>query len=267
LVSDQHADDLASLEAFKVQGIHLEILSTELLCDIHAAREPMTDHTLSMVLDTLSDVSLLATRARHEVPPEAWHQFSATVRRAQLTVQRCQTLLASGQAECDHVRVPVDVATMVRAAIMETRAIADEWGTVISVNLAANLPIVAANPHQLRQVIAATIAVLVEHAPENSRIDINAATESNHVLLTIENPSCGMALDRLATGRGLVDRPPSEAERLMLARQWLSEWGGDLQLQAELGEGARVQLTLPAFDWSDLRETPAASDVDPCPTS
>jgi hypothetical protein len=47
----------------------------------------------------------------------------------------------------------------------------------------------------------------------------------------------------------------------------LSEWGGDLQLQAELGEGARVQLTLPAFDWSDLRETPAASDVDPCPTS
>jgi hypothetical protein len=268
MISDHHADDSTAVHAFGVQGVHLEVLSAELLCDVHDLREQMTDQTLATVLDTLGDVSTLAAHAREAVPPEAWRQFSTTIRRAQLTVQRCQSLLASGELEDSDSHLPVQVSVVVRAAMVETRPIAEQWGTTITMNLPDDLPVIAANPHRLRQVIAATITVLVEHARENSRINISARAQTNHVMLTIENPDCGAAIDRLAFGqRGLADRPLSEAARLMLAREWLLQWGGDLQLEADLSDGARVQLTFQVFDWSTLPESQVLPDVRPCPRS
>jgi signal transduction histidine kinase len=268
LCFDHQSEDPCAVHAFNVQAIHLEILSTELLCDIHEVREQMTDQTLSTVLDTLGDVSALAAHARESVPPDAWQRFSTTIRRAQLTVQRCQSLLANGESDDLGVHLPVQVATLLRAAMIETRVIAEQWRTAVALNLPDDLPVVAANPHRLRQVIAATLTVLVEHAPENSRINITAARIANQVVLTFENPDCGAAIDRLAYGqRGLADRPLSEAERLMMAREWLLQWGGDLQIEADLGAGARVQLTLQVFDWRSMPESKASSDESPCPRS
>ncbi len=263
--ADQMTMDASELHAFNVQGIHVEVIQGEVLGDVQEVREHMAEQTLAAVHDTLADVSALSSIVRAGVAPQVWSQIATTVDRARITVQRCQTMLANGQSEDPDVILPVEIGTIVRAAIIENRCCAEQSGTTIATDMLRDLPDVVANPHRLRQVISTALAVMLEYARDNSLINVSARYCVDQILITIENEGCGVTLDRLLGGRHATPGDaPLEASRLLDVREWLLHWGGDLQVDAELGEGAAIRLSLKPFDWNDTSPVTSSCDTEPC---
>ena len=154
---------------------------------------------------------------------------------------------------------------MINASVNETRTLAEQSGITIATDVPRDLPDAMANPHRLRQAIATALAVMSEHARENSLINVCARHRLDQIVITVENEGCGVALDRLTGGRRApTDEHQAEASRLLDVRDWLVQWGGDLQIDAELGEGAAIRLYLKLFDWSDPSELTASSDAQYC---
>jgi light-regulated signal transduction histidine kinase (bacteriophytochrome) len=209
-------------------------------------------------------LSSLAGELEDSMASESWQQMNTSIDRARGTIELCQSMLANGQSEELDVQLPVEVATIVRAAVTETRVAAEQQGKTITTDVPNDLPDVLANPQRLRQVISTTIGVMVDNSQANSLIHLGARSQLGRVIITIKNEGCGLALDRLTQSRlATPDESSSEISRLLKLREWMQGWGGELLVDSELGEGASIRLSLRHFNWSDLHEQLATAGTSP----
>jgi hypothetical protein len=259
---EQLVNHHTELHTFNVQGIHVELFPGDLLGEIHDVCQHVAQQTLAAVDNTLEAVSSRSAQLSAPIAPRSWDEIQTLIEQARVTIQRCQSMLANGQSEEMQVHVPVNLATIVKAAVNATCSMAEQRNITIAQDVSRDLPDVVANPHRLRQIISAAIHVMVEHARENSLVHIYATTDAHNVLLTIDNEGCGVALDRLTSVRcGPTGQQPTKVSRLLELRQWVVGWGGDLWVDADHGEGASIGLNLQHFDWSGPCGPAASSDV------
>ncbi len=259
--SAQLGNDVHCLNAFASYGIQLEIFEGDLLQGLHKVREHIAEHGLSTLENVLLEVLSLTEELEADEADPWRRQLHSSVEEACVTVQGYQSMLANEQSEAIDVCVPVDVGAVIREAVAETRSFALQRAVAVSVAIPSETPDVKANPHRLRQVLVTALELLVEHARENSVINITARNDGEQTTVQVENQGCGVVLDRLAaTRRVRPDRPESDASRLIGSCEWLQAWGGELQVQSELGEGATITLRLVRFAWNDQLVRKKVSD-------
>lgn len=250
--SNQATIDPGELAAFDVQGVQIEAFEADLVNDFHVVREHVAEQGFSIVEELLGDVLSLTDALMEDDIELSQRQLQSSATQAKLTIQRCQSMLASGPAEDADTLVPLQVDAVVRAAVVETRSLADKCGASVELAVPRDLPDVSANPQRLRQSIATGMEVLMEHARDHSVINVTASSGTQFVTITIRNEGCGVALDQIAAiRRSRPDRPAGNATRLFDQAVWLRSWGGDMTIHSDLGEGATIEYTLPRFEWHE----------------
>jgi hypothetical protein len=248
----QSSNDPSQLVAFDAQGIQLEAYEADLLNDLHFARDHVTDQGFTVVEDLLSEVISLTDALQYEDLEVAQQRLQLSASQARRTIQQCQSMLANGQSEAIEACMPLRIEAVIRAAVVETRSLAEKCGAAVELSIPRELPDVSANPHRIRQALATGMEVLMEHARDHSVINVTAASQPEFVTVTLHNEGCGVALEQLAAiRRSRPDRPHGSAARLFDQAVWVRSWGGDLTVQSELGEGASIQYTLPRFHWGE----------------
>ena len=204
--SEQLANDMSELQAFNVQGIHVEVIQGEVLGDVQEVREHMAEQTLATVYDTLADVSALSVAALGRTDAAGTAANRRHVRpgpcRPCNAVSRCWPMGSprTWMCCCRWSRNDGQGGGQRNPRVGRTRR------CHVATDVPRDLPDAVANPHRLRQVISTAVAVMVEYARENSLISISARNRLDQLVVTIENEGCGVALDRLVAGTSQFNR-------------------------------------------------------------
>jgi signal transduction histidine kinase/CheY-like chemotaxis protein len=87
---------------------------------------------------------------------------------------------------------PVDVATFLNEALNVVRPAADAKGVVLVPRIDASVGIVGGDPDRLQQVAWNLLANAVKFTPRGGRIEVGAAREGAHVVITVKDTGSGI---------------------------------------------------------------------------
>jgi hypothetical protein len=125
-------------------------------------------------------------------------------------------------------------------------------------DLAANLPLVWADPARVRQILTNLIDNGVKFTPDNGTISVKAkffGEDHDFVCVSVSDSGCGISaenreiiFDRLAQvkGSGEVSRS-GLGLGLFISRELVSRHGGRIWLDSRSGHGSTFYFTLPVF--------------------
>ncbi|GAA4942411.1 ATP-binding protein [Actinoplanes utahensis] len=159
-----------------------------------------------------------------------------------------QQLLAFGRKEVNKP-VELDLNTLLRDRAGSLAAAAGPR-TELVLDLAADLPKVKADPDQLSQVLHNAVRNSADAMPDGGTVTISTSAPGDRVATTIRDSGTGMPPDVLArvfepffstkSTTGTVGLGLSTAHGIV------SQAGGQLTLESEVGRGTTVTVTLPA---------------------
>jgi two-component system sensor histidine kinase BaeS len=146
-------------------------------------------------------------------------------------------------------REPVDVDLLVNETIEAFRAEAATAGVRLDCLLAPTLPVLSADPAQLRRVLGNLIANALAHTGSGGTVRVEASPATGGVRITVRDDGEGIppellphVFDRFvkgasSTGSGLG---------LAIVRDLVEAHGGTVAAESTVGVGTSIQVSLPA---------------------
>jgi len=147
---------------------------------------------------------------------------------------------------------PTDIVQLLSSMMDETRALAQDHGISISLEVDQSLPAVTADPERLSQVLLNLINNACKYAPEGKRVIIKATRESaSTVKIEVRDHGPGIAKDR----QRLLFKPGYQVSHggespsglgigLTLCKMLVNLQGGKIWAESKLGHGSSFFLTL-----------------------
>ncbi|MBF4553033.1 HAMP domain-containing histidine kinase [Corynebacterium sp. DSM 45110] len=173
----------------------------------------------------------------------------------------------------------VDVCGVVRSALRQVRAIADEIGTSFNVNLPEEPVLVEIDSRRVERILRNLLANAVDHS-EGNPIDVNLAVGTEALAITVVDRGVGLKTgeEEMVFNRFWRSDPSRERRTggtglgLAIAREDAELHGGRLEAIGELGVGACFRLTLPLVRGTTVRNSPLPlavtdAEVNPADTS
>ena len=141
---------------------------------------------------------------------------------------------------------PLALPPIVERCLAQLDAQCRRRGVEVVTHLPADLPLCAAHPLLVDQVVAGLLANAVEAMPAGGRLSVSASHQGDRVLLRIVDTGSGMAPAELEQAfRPFHSRKPGGLGLgLPLARQIAQRLGGRLDLSSRVGVGTEAQLLL-----------------------
>jgi signal transduction histidine kinase len=131
-------------------------------------------------------------------------------------------------------------------------------GLDITTNLdASNYGLFAAvDPAKFRRIMSNLIQNAVEAIPDGNvgSVSVRSGMKDGKVLISITDTGDGIApevLPKLGARGATFGRINGSGLGLFSAKEMLTQWGGTIEIQSQLGEGAKVSITLPIADAPD----------------
>lgn len=180
---------------------------------------------------------------------------------AQAIVRRLQEFYGPGE---HFFTTPLSLCPLVDKVVqMMTPAWMGEGKSIRINNEIGNIPEVAANESQLRQLLIHLLLNSAHAITDNGTITIGAFAENNRVTLSIRDNGCGMSAETAAgcmepffTTKGKTGTGLGLAMCANIARQY----GGSISIESEEGQGTCVTVSLPAAGaWLKTETTPSAA--------
>jgi len=148
-----------------------------------------------------------------------------------------------------HGHRTLDLAALVREAVVMLESAAEERQVEIAIGDAAELP-ATGEERAIIQILVNLIGNAVRHSPEGGRVGLVFAKTAGTASVTVSDEGPGIEpadqqriferferADQKTAGTGLG---------LAISRRLARSMGGDVTLESAPGEGARFTLTLPA---------------------
>ena len=223
------------------------------------AREQMVAVVSHDLKNPLSNIQMGVSFLLEDlVPDDAAHQRERAqlhaLRRSAETMHRLiHDLLDVAAIEAGRLAVsrsPLAVDLLVNDALELLRPLAAAKRIALVPNLAAALPLVAADRERILQVFSNLGGNALKFTPENGRVEMQVAVRHATVEFAVRDTGPGIASEDLPH---VFDRfwRPDKATRagvglgLAIAKGIVEAHGGDIRVQSELGRGSCFTFTLP----------------------
>jgi two-component system sensor kinase FixL len=228
----------------EIKTLEKRVLQNERLASIGRALSYVTH-------EVKNPLTVIGGFARHlqrleQIQGEDRHRLDIIVNE----VKRLETLLQEIQdfnKPLQMEREPVHLAPVVEQLAVAFADCEEYSGIEISPEINGD-PVVLADPDRLRQVLLNLIKNAVEAIPEQGRIDIRVAENSERVIVEIRDSGKGITVDRLDTifEPFVTTKQSGSGLGLPLCRKIVQDHDGSLDIESEPGRGTCVRVTLPA---------------------
>ncbi len=152
----------------------------------------------------------------------------------------------------------VDLNGLLGDLFRDIRAVAEEEGFAMTVEIAPGLPVVRADAMALARAIYNICDNARKYGGEQKAIAVHAAAAGGRVRVTISDRGPGIpaaerekVFERFQRGQGGMTAPSGVGLGLSLAREAIEACGGRLSLESAEGEGSTFIIELPGVDESD----------------
>lgn len=223
----------------------------------HELRTPLTTVRMAadMIEDNADELDPLTARAAHLMTKEL-DRFE-TLLSDLLEISRHDAGVANLSAE------KVDVRGVVRSALQQVRAIAEEIGTEFNVDLPEDPVIVAVDSRRVERILRNLLANAVDHS-EGNPIDVKMAIGKDALAVAVIDHGVGLkpGEEEMVFNRFWRSDPSRERRTggtglgLAIAKEDANLHGGRLEAIGEPGVGACFLLTLPLEQGHKVNASP-----------
>ena len=161
------------------------------------------------------------------------------------------TLIEAGRLELK--KKPVDLAALIRKNVETNELLARRKNIALEAEIAADLPLVNADPTRVEQVLTNFISNAIKYSQPGTSVSVRAAEQDGEVLVEIRDQGQGIPAEELGKLFQLYQKTsvrPTGGEQstglgLAIARQIVEAHGGKVGVESEVGRGSTFHLTLP----------------------
>ncbi|MRS12592.1 MAG: response regulator [Actinobacteria bacterium] len=166
---------------------------------------------------------------------------------------------------------PLDVAERIAGAVNTFRAVLDQQGREIHVDVPDDLPLAAGDPDRVGQVLINFISNAIKYSPQGGDVRVKASVEDSMVRVDITDEGIGIALEDQAKLFTKFYRVDSSLTReiggtglgLSICKSIIELLGGEVGVDSTAGEGSTFWFALPFASDRHVRtpslETPLGS--------
>ena len=144
-------------------------------------------------------------------------------------------------------REPTDLRAVLTEVVASHRALADEAGVRLDLEVAELAPI-SIDPARMRQVMANLVANALRFTATGGRVLVSAAEAGADLVIRVSDTGAGMEPEEAAHAFDRFYRSPGSTGSglgLSIARNLVEAHGGRIDLQSAQDEGTTVEVTLP----------------------
>ncbi|WP_293817564.1 MtrAB system histidine kinase MtrB [uncultured Corynebacterium sp.] len=229
----------------------------------HELRTPLTTVRMAadMIEDNADELDPLTARAAHLMTKEL-DRFE-TLLGDLLEISRHDAGVANLSAE------KVDVRGVVRSALQQVRAIAEEVGTEFNVDLPADPVVVAVDSRRVERILRNLLANAVDHS-EGKPIEVKMAVGEDALAVAVIDHGVGLkpGEEEMVFNRFWRSDPSRERRTggtglgLAIAKEDANLHGGRLEAIGAPGVGACFRLTLPLEQGHIVKTSPLPLTVE-----
>ncbi|WP_420840016.1 MtrAB system histidine kinase MtrB [Corynebacterium evansiae] len=229
----------------------------------HELRTPLTTVRMAadMIEDNADELDPLTARAAHLMTKEL-DRFE-TLLGDLLEISRHDAGVANLSAE------KVDVRGVVRSALQQVRAIAEEVGTEFNVDLPEDPVVVAVDSRRVERILRNLLANAVDHS-EGNPIEVKMAVGEDSLAVAVTDHGVGLkpGEEEMVFNRFWRSDPSRERRTggtglgLAIAKEDANLHGGRLEAIGEPGVGACFRLTLPLEQGRTVKTSPLPLAVE-----
>ena len=151
-------------------------------------------------------------------------------------------------------RGPVSMADAVQRSVRELQGFADERQIRVTTVMPGNLPRVIADSDRLQQVLVNLLSNALKFSPPGSTVTVTAGHDPTEVWVRVEDTGPGIPLEHREAIFDKFHRVDSASTRrtggtglgLAICRAIVTEHGGQIWVESEVGRGSAFTFTLPA---------------------
>lgn len=229
----------------------------------HELRTPLTTVRMAadMIEDNADELDPVTARAAHLMTKEL-DRFE-TLLGDLLEISRHDAGVANLSAE------KVDVRGVVRSALQQVRAIAEDVGTEFNVDLPEEPVVVSVDSRRVERVLRNLLANAVDHS-EGKPIDVEMAVGKGSLAVAVTDHGVGLkpGEEEMVFNRFWRSDPSRERRTggtglgLAIAKEDANLHGGRLEATGEPGVGACFRLTLPLKQGRTAKASPLPLEVE-----
>ncbi|WP_431832657.1 MtrAB system histidine kinase MtrB [Corynebacterium macclintockiae] len=229
----------------------------------HELRTPLTTVRMAadMIEDNADELDPVTARAAHLMTKEL-DRFE-TLLGDLLEISRHDAGVANLSAE------KVDVRGVVRSALQQVRAIAEDVGTEFNVDLPEEPVVVSVDSRRVERILRNLLANAVDHS-EGKPIDVEMAVGKGSLAVAVTDHGVGLkpGEEEMVFNRFWRSDPSRERRTggtglgLAIAKEDANLHGGRLEAAGEPGVGACFRLTLPLKQGRTAKVSPLPLEVE-----
>lgn len=153
-----------------------------------------------------------------------------------------------------HLKVqPLDVAERIKGAVDTFRAVLEQAGRTVTVDVPEELPRAAGDPDRVGQVLINFISNAIKYSPEGGNVWVRAAADDDFVRVSVTDEGIGIAEEDMAQLFTKFYRVDSKLTReiggtglgLSIVKSIIELLGGEVGCQSAPGAGSTFWFTLP----------------------
>jgi signal transduction histidine kinase len=156
-------------------------------------------------------------------------------------------------------KTQVDLNKIVDESLYFLESRCAKHGIKLSREFAPNLPVITADPTQLQQVLVNLVVNSIQAMPRGGRLTVTTRAGDDHILLVVEDTGIGMTeevRDKLFTPFFTTkDIGQGTGLGLPVVHGIVTSHGGSIQVESELGHGARFTIKLPIREPQENEES------------
>lgn len=173
---------------------------------------------------------------------EAIHTRAADATRV---IDEAERLLAADLAHDTASAYPVDLKAAVEAAVRELKPLAESRQVLLETGAPDFIRLAFAEPGDLMTVIRSMCLPVIQDSIEQGRVEVRISDSDGWIMLELDNAGFGIPNDRLQEYlHGKEALRSEELRGLRQAARRVSEWGGSLEGESQVGVGMRFTLRL-----------------------
>jgi CHASE2 domain-containing sensor protein len=235
---------------FELDGVLCELLTVSALRKAYANKERMMARSALRLRDDFgSIITHLGVLESEDTAIEARRgAIKAIHTRAEdatRVIDEAERWLAADLAHDTASAYPVDLKAAVEAAVRELTPLAESRQVLLETGAGDFIRLVFAEPGNLMTVIRSMCLPVIQDSIEQGRVEVRLSDSDSWITLELKNAGFGIPNDRLQEYlHGQEALRSEEFRRLRQAARRVSEWGGALEGESQVGVGLRFTLRL-----------------------